>query len=149
MVKIKQGKAHLNVLIWQHCHCSYYTFPGITLGTMPPVLPAVKQFLVADGSGEVAPISESSTSFPAMPQLLSEADVDDNGKTSLPLPTTATKPAAEILLGHGVPPLPRKIVERMINWSMWISVNLYLQRFQASKHRLTMAPFCWCSQQTY
>ena len=83
---------------------------------MPPVLPSIKQFLVADGSGEVAPIGESSTSFPAMSQLLSEADVDDNGKASLPLPATASKPAAEILLGHGIPPLPRKIVEKMINW---------------------------------
>ena len=82
---------------------------------MPPVLPAVKQFLVGGGTGEATPIGESSTSFPAMTQLLSEADVDDNGKASLPLLATATKPAAEILLGHGIPPLRRKIVERMIN----------------------------------
>ena len=40
-----------------------YIFPGITLGTMPYVLPAVKQFLAVDGSGEVPPIGESSTSF--------------------------------------------------------------------------------------
>ena len=91
---------------WQHCHC--YTFPGITLGTIPPVLPAVKKFLVADVSGEVNPL--------AMSQLLSEADVDNNGKGSLPLLATATKPATEILLGQEIPPLPRKIVERMINW---------------------------------
>jgi len=51
-----------------------------------------------------------------MSQLLSEADADDHGKASLPLLATATKPATEILLGHGIPPLPRKTVERMINW---------------------------------
>ena len=103
--------------MWQHCHrSSYYTFPGTTLGTMPSVLPAVKQFIAVDGSGEVPPIGESSTSFPAMSQLLSEADVDVSGKASLPLPATASKPAAEILLGHGIPPLPKKMVERMINW---------------------------------
>ena len=51
-----------------------------------------------------------------MSQLLSEADVDNNGKGSLPLLATATKPATEILLGQEIPPLPRKIVERMINW---------------------------------
>ena len=83
---------------------------------MPSVLPAVKQFIAVDGSGEVPPIGESSTSFPAMSQLLSEADVDVSGKASLPLPATASKPAAEILLGHGIPPLPKKMVERMINW---------------------------------
>ena len=33
---------------------------------MPYVLPAVKQFLAVDGSGEVPPIGESSTSFPAI-----------------------------------------------------------------------------------
>ena len=51
-----------------------------------------------------------------MSQLLSEAEADDNGKASLPLLATATKPATEIFLGHGIPPLPRKTVERMINW---------------------------------
>ena len=37
------------------------------------VTPAVKQFPAVDGSSEVPPIGESSTSFPAMSQLLSEA----------------------------------------------------------------------------
>ena len=79
---------------------------------MPPVMPAIRQIKVGDGTGETDTSSESSLKFPAMSQLLSKADV--NGMASIF--TATTKSAAEMLLGHGLPPLPRKTVEKMINW---------------------------------
>ena len=104
-------------LIWQHCHRSFLLYiPRYHSGHNAVCVASSQAIPAVDGSSEVPPIGESSTSFPAMSQLLSEADVDVSGKASLPLPATASKPAAEILLGHGIPPLPKKMVERMIHW---------------------------------